>query len=174
MIADPTERRDLAAERPGLLASLSAKLHAAMATKFVDADPCMYARVHLSCVWHVRGMHRFVDADPSNQECWEHPKDEPDHWMEVSVHPVRVHARVVQHPLMCMACVCVPDHWMDGGGAGPRRRHAAVAQAARQARRQAARALPGAQEEEAPRVRAGDAGRAGARVGPERGGVGIL
>ena len=60
LLSDPLETRDLAPERPALLASLARKLDAAMRTKFVDKDPV-------------------------NQECWEHPKSEPDHWLEVAL-----------------------------------------------------------------------------------------
>ena len=60
IVNDPTERRDLAAERPELLARLAKKLDEALRTKFVDRDPV-------------------------NQECWLHPKSEPDHWMEVAL-----------------------------------------------------------------------------------------
>ena len=60
LINDPEERHDLAPARPALLANLNAQLTRAMRTKFVDSDPV-------------------------NQECWDFPKDEPDHWMEVAL-----------------------------------------------------------------------------------------
>lgn len=60
VLADPSERHDLASSRPELLAALRARLDAAVHTKFVDRDPI-------------------------NQECWEHPKDRPNHWMEVAL-----------------------------------------------------------------------------------------
>ena len=60
VVADPTEQRDLAKERPELLAQLHRKLDAAMRSKFVDVDPV-------------------------NQECWHYPRDDPDHWMEVAL-----------------------------------------------------------------------------------------
>ena len=60
VMSDPSERHDLAGERPELLAALNAKLDVAVATKFIDLDPV-------------------------NQECWQYPKDDPDHWMEVAL-----------------------------------------------------------------------------------------
>jgi hypothetical protein len=60
VVNDPGETRDLAAERPELLAALSKRLKVAMAGKFVDDDPV-------------------------NQECWEQPRDRPNHWMEVAL-----------------------------------------------------------------------------------------
>ena len=60
VIADPAEQNDLAAHRPDLVADLSTKLDVAVGTKFVDRAPI-------------------------NAECWEHPKDDPDHWMEVAL-----------------------------------------------------------------------------------------
>lgn len=60
VINDPQERTDLASERPELLASLSAKLEAAIRSKFIDRDPI-------------------------NQECWHYPKEDPDHWLEVAL-----------------------------------------------------------------------------------------
>lgn len=60
LTSDPSELHDLAAEQPTLLRELNQKLAAAVATKWVDRDPI-------------------------NQECWEVPRDEPDHWMEVAL-----------------------------------------------------------------------------------------
>jgi len=51
---------NLAEARPELRRELNRKLEAARAT-------------------------RWVDHDPINQECWELPKDDPDHWMEVAL-----------------------------------------------------------------------------------------
>jgi len=60
LTSDPNELHDLAGERPALLQQLNSKLAAVRATKWVDRDAV-------------------------NQECWELPKEEPDHWMEVAL-----------------------------------------------------------------------------------------
>lgn len=60
VINDPRETVDLTASRPDLLQSLSAALDGAAATKFIDDDPV-------------------------NQECFQLPKEDPDHWLEVAL-----------------------------------------------------------------------------------------
>jgi arylsulfatase A-like enzyme len=59
VLSDPTEAVNLAAARPDLVSELGRKLDAAAAG-------------------------RWVDRNPINQECWEAPKDDPDHWLEVA------------------------------------------------------------------------------------------
>ena len=59
IISDPSEQRDLALERPQLVAALRARLDAEM-------------------------RHKFIDRDPINQECHLLPKDRPNLWLEVA------------------------------------------------------------------------------------------